>query len=199
MTVSLTDAARLLAEPTPLPVPGQLALDDATPAPAGLAEAFDARTRQTDDGHREWIAGTTTHGVGRFQYNGAAYTTMRAAFILRTGRQPVGTVRPVCEQPRCCEPEHVDDQATRQRDRAALAAVLGMTHRPPSCDHDRAVHGRHRADGRRYCNACNNAKAQPNCEYGNPPCGAKAVRPYPCGPRCEEHQPARTRPYYSAP
>ncbi|WHM36291.1 hypothetical protein [Streptomyces sp. BPTC-684] len=200
MTVSLSGAARLLGEPTPPPVPGQLTLNEpALAVPAGLAEAFAARTRPSDDGHREWAAGTTTQGVGRFQYNGVAYTSHQAAFVLRTGRHPVGTVRPVCERPRCCEPEHVDDQATRQRDRAALAAVKGMIHRAPSCDHDQAVHGRHRADGRRYCNACNNARTEPSCEHGNPACGARAVRPYPCGPRCEEHQPSRTRPFYPAP
>nr|WP_308800993.1 aromatic ring-opening dioxygenase LigA [Streptomyces polyasparticus] len=36
------------------------------------------------------------------------------------------------------------------------------------------------------------------CQHGNPRCGAVPVRPYPCGLRCEEHQPARTRPYFRA-
>ncbi|MFD4371527.1 aromatic ring-opening dioxygenase LigA [Streptomyces sp. NPDC058527] len=30
------------------------------------------------------------------------------------------------------------------------------------------------------------------CEHGNPQCGARQVRPYPCGWRCDEHQPSRT-------
>ncbi|MDQ0949306.1 hypothetical protein QFZ24_003229 [Streptomyces phaeochromogenes] len=34
------------------------------------------------------------------------------------------------------------------------------------------------------------------CEHGKPRCGAVPVRFYPCGHRCEEHQPARTRPYF---
>ncbi|MFF1686051.1 aromatic ring-opening dioxygenase LigA [Streptomyces sp. NPDC058254] len=34
------------------------------------------------------------------------------------------------------------------------------------------------------------------CGHGNPRCGAVPVRPYPCGPRCDEHQPAKTRPFY---
>ncbi|MGW7197250.1 aromatic ring-opening dioxygenase LigA [Streptomyces chryseus] len=34
------------------------------------------------------------------------------------------------------------------------------------------------------------------CEHGNPRCGAVPVRPYPCGPRCEQHQPSITRPYF---
>ncbi|MFF4672314.1 hypothetical protein ACFY1C_21055 [Streptomyces sp. NPDC001279] len=35
------------------------------------------------------------------------------------------------------------------------------------------------------------------CEHGNPPCRTVPTRPYPCGPRCDQHQPARTRPYYT--
>jgi hypothetical protein len=30
------------------------------------------------------------------------------------------------------------------------------------------------------------------CEYGNPRCGAVPVRPYPCGWKCDDHQPAKT-------
>lgn len=201
-TVASLDATRrLLDSPPAEAVPGQLAVEE-TPAapsatPAGLAKAFAARTRATDDGHREWTGKPSTGG-GRFRHQGRDYTAARAAFILRTGREPVGTVRPVCDRAKCCDPAHVDDQAARQRDRAALAAVTGMSHRPPSCDHDQAEHGRHRANGKRYCNACNNPRPEPSCEHGNPRCNGQPTRPYACGPRCEEHQPAHTRPYYSA-
>jgi hypothetical protein len=34
----------------------------------------------------------------------------------------------------------------------------------------------------------------PACEYGNPRCDARPARPYPCGWKCDEHQPARTTP-----
>ncbi|MFK0296406.1 hypothetical protein ACIQU6_38860 [Streptomyces sp. NPDC090442] len=197
-TVASLDATRrLLGSPPVAPVPGQLAVDDAPAAPAGLSKAFAARTRETPDGHREWTR-TPGKGGGRFRHQGRDYTAYQAAFILRTGRDPVGTVRPSCAQPGCCNPAHVDDQATRQRDRGALAAVKGMQHRTPTCDHDQAVHGRHRADGRRYCNACNNPRAAGGCNAGDPQCGAHPVRPYPCGWRCEEHQPARMRPYSAA-
>ncbi|WP_405561890.1 aromatic ring-opening dioxygenase LigA [Streptomyces sp. NBC_01180] len=37
------------------------------------------------------------------------------------------------------------------------------------------------------------------CEHGNPLCGAVPVRSYVCGPRCDEHQPAHTRPYHRRP
>lgn len=35
------------------------------------------------------------------------------------------------------------------------------------------------------------------CEHGNPQCRATPTRPYPCGWRCDAHQPSRTRPYYT--
>ncbi|MFB6618904.1 hypothetical protein ACIGFK_07380 [Streptomyces sp. NPDC085524] len=195
---ALDRAARLLGTPPAPPLPGRPAVDCAVPAPAaaaGLAGAFAARTRPVPGGHRLWAGGVNAHGVGRFQHAGTPYTARQAAFVIRTGRLPVGQVRPSCELPECCEPAHVDDRPTRQRDRAALAAVLGLAHRAPACGHDQADQGRHRADGRRYCNACNNPRTA-GCEHGNPQCGA-AARPYPCGPRCDEHQPGRTRPFYS--
>ncbi|MGC5343677.1 hypothetical protein [Streptomyces sp. DT171] len=37
------------------------------------------------------------------------------------------------------------------------------------------------------------------CEHGRPACGALPTRPYVCGPRCEVHQPAITRPYFQLP
>ncbi|MEK9521429.1 aromatic ring-opening dioxygenase LigA [Streptomyces venezuelae] len=35
-------------------------------------------------------------------------------------------------------------------------------------------------------------RPSPACEHGNPTCGARPARPYPCGWKCDEHQPART-------
>lgn len=195
---ALDRAARLLDTPPTPPVPGQLAVEVTLAEPTitdSLAKAFAARTRPVEGGHRIWAAGVNSHGVGRFQHAGTPYTARQAAFILRTGRQPIGQVRPSCDVPQCVDPDHVDDRPTRQRDRATLAAVAGIAHRPPACDHNEAEHVRHRADGRRYCNACNNPSTA-ECEHGNPQCGAPA-RPYPCGTRCEEHQPSRTRPFYS--
>ncbi|MFE7782065.1 hypothetical protein [Streptomyces nigrescens] len=200
MTITLDHARALLDTPPPAPVPGQTTVETTTAPtiPPGLAAQFAARTRALEGGHREWTGTTrTASGAGRFRHKGSDYTSYQAAFILRTGRAPVGTVRPTCDHPRCCDPAHVDDQATRQRDRATLAAVKGMRHRPPACDHDQAVHGRHRADGKRYCNACVNPQSATGCGHGNPTCGNPQTRPYPCGRRCEEHQPARTRPYFT--
>ncbi|WP_257980371.1 hypothetical protein [Streptomyces sp. CB02959] len=202
--ISVDHTRRLLDAPPVEPVPEQLAVVDAPappvpPAasvPAGLAAAFAKRTRETADGHLAWTS-RPTKGGGRFRHQGRDYTAFQAAFILGHGRLPMGSVRPSCGVPTCCSPAHVDDQTTRQRDRAALAAITGMQHRTPACDHDQAAHGRHRADGRRYCNACNNPPAD-GCAHGNPRCGAQPVRPYPCGPRRDDHQPARTRPYSTA-
>ncbi|MFK0108544.1 hypothetical protein [Streptomyces sp. NPDC091217] len=222
MSLTLDAVGKKLAERTVKNVPGQLAIDgDApaapaaprqrrravrtdrasttTPAPAvsvDLALAFLKRTREPEGGHREWTDGPGKGG-GRFQHRGIAYTAFQVAFMMWRGRAPVGSVRPSCGVSTCCSPAHVDDQETRQHERAALASVKGMQHRAPSCDHDQGVHGRRRADGRRYCNACNNPRAL-GCDAGNPRCGAAPVRPYPCGWRCEEHQPARTSSQHSA-
>ncbi|WP_442538403.1 hypothetical protein [Streptomyces pseudogriseolus] len=35
-------------------------------------------------------------------------------------------------------------------------------------------------------------KPPPSCEHGNPRCHARPARPYPCGWKCDDHQPART-------
>ncbi|MFK0069724.1 aromatic ring-opening dioxygenase LigA [Streptomyces sp. NPDC091046] len=35
-------------------------------------------------------------------------------------------------------------------------------------------------------------KPPPSCEHGNPRCHARPVRPYPCGWKCDDHQPAKT-------
>ncbi|WND36952.1 hypothetical protein RI578_22860 [Streptomyces sp. BB1-1-1] len=183
---------RTVSQPTPDPIPGQIAVEVERPGiPRGLAAQFTLRTREVEGGHREWSAPTKGR-AGRFRHRGRDYTAYQAAFILRTGRNPDGPARPSCEHPQCCEPAHVDDGATRQRDRAALAGITGVTHRAWSCDHDEEQHARHRADGKRYCAECNRLSSKPSCEHGNPQCRDDDVRPYPCGPRCDEHQPART-------
>ncbi|WP_431959368.1 hypothetical protein [Actinacidiphila sp. bgisy160] len=130
----------------------------AAAVPEGLAEAFAARTRPTEDGHRMWARRVEKcHPAGRFRHKGRDYTAQQAAFLLRTGRMPVGYIRPWCEVPSCCEPEHVEDAETRQRDRTAYAGITGVRHRPWSCDHDPDTEARVRGDGRRYCHACNRA------------------------------------------
>ncbi|MEU0675108.1 hypothetical protein ABZ330_19875 [Streptomyces sp. NPDC006172] len=35
-------------------------------------------------------------------------------------------------------------------------------------------------------------KPPPSCEYGNPRCHAQPARFYPCGWKCDDHQPSRT-------
>lgn len=35
-------------------------------------------------------------------------------------------------------------------------------------------------------------KPPPSCEHGNPRCHAQPARPYACGWKCDEHQPANT-------
>jgi len=195
VTMTLDQLERTLAQPTPPPIPGQTAVEVDRPGiPRGLAAQFALRTREVAGGHREWIAPTNGR-AGRFRHQGRDYTMYRAAFILRTGREPEGPVKPSCDHPGCCAPAHVDDGATRQRDRAALAVIKGTEHRSWSCDHDPDQFARHRADGRRYCAECNRLASKPpkTCDTGNPVCGAPA-RPYPAGWRCDRHRPGAYRP-----
>lgn len=164
------------------------------PLPAGFAERFRESSEPVEGGHRQWTGEyRTSRGAGRFRHDGKMYSAAQAAFLIRTGRAPVGSVWATCQHPHCCEPAHVDDRETRQRQRSTLAAIKGIQHRPPSCEHDQAEHGRYRSDGKRYCNRCNQIASAPyRCHYGADPCGARGARFYPSGWLCDEHQPANT-------
>ncbi|MEN2423048.1 hypothetical protein AABB02_33670 [Streptomyces rimosus] len=120
-----------------------------------LVAAFRGRTEPAGAGHLRWT-GRIAQGVPVFWHRRQQYSAYRVAFTLRTGRPPDGPVKPECGQRQCVEPTHVDDTATRQRDRAMLAALLGRPEPAERCaqGHDRAVHGRLLPDGRPYCNAC---------------------------------------------
>lgn len=121
-----------------------------------LEQTWQARTQPVDGGHLEWDGQHNSHGVPILNWHGKRHSAYRIAYRIRTGREPVGKVKPSCEHPGCVAPEHVDDDATRQRDRAAMRAVLGMPPRPTRCPHghDQAVHGRLKGNNVHYCTAC---------------------------------------------
>lgn len=126
-----------------------------------LEEAWAARTRPVDGGHLEWTGHRNDHGVPKLHHAGRKHSAYKIAFRIRTGRDPEGRAHPSCGHPGCVAPAHIDDTAIRQRDRAAMRAVLRMPPRPVVCrhGHDQAVHGRIRADNNRhYCAACDAAR-----------------------------------------
>ncbi|WP_329131463.1 hypothetical protein OG552_10270 [Streptomyces sp. NBC_01476] len=115
-----------------------------------LEEKWAARTTRTEGGHLLWT------GCLYLRFDNILHKPARVAFTIRTGREPIGYVRPDCGLRGCVEPTHVEDQPGRATTRAALRAVNGLPPRPPVCvhGHDQAGHGRYTTDGRAYCNTC---------------------------------------------
>ncbi|MEW1638605.1 hypothetical protein AB0469_31675 [Streptomyces sp. NPDC093801] len=89
-----------------------------------LEKGLRDRAREVAGGHWEWL-GTFSRSCPVFRFNGIRVTAYRAAFVARYGRRPVGAVRPVCGYPHCVAPDHVDDQAGRDRTDAVYAALFG--------------------------------------------------------------------------
>lgn len=92
-----------------------------------VEELFQLRTEQVEGGHLRWTGHIDPNGLPRLRHGGRLHTAHRVAFRIRTGREPVGLVRTVCDVPGCVEPRHVADTAERARDRQALAAILPET------------------------------------------------------------------------
>lgn len=127
--------------------------------PDSLIAAFYARTEPFPGGHLAWTGARDSHGTAVLtQRSTGRFTALRLAFVIGHGAEPVGRVQAGCGHEGCVAPDHVDDLARRQRDRAALRVVLGTRTRPAVCrraGHDQNVHGRITPDGRNHCNACN--------------------------------------------
>lgn len=126
------------------------------PIGLSLEDSWRARTEPGIDGHLLWAGTTTAQGSPVLRHRDNCYTAHRIAFKIRTGEWPVGTAKAECGVRLCVEPTHVDDTATRTRDRKALPAVLGRTPRVTHCvrGHNLAIHGSYRDDGIRWCREC---------------------------------------------
>lgn len=73
---------------------------------ATLADAFNAYSRPTGNGHREWTLATQAGTVGRVGHGGRRYTSKQAAYILAHGVEPTGRAGATCGVAWCCEPAH---------------------------------------------------------------------------------------------
>ncbi|MGC5400180.1 hypothetical protein ACPXCP_31125 [Streptomyces sp. DT20] len=87
-----------------------------------LEQALRERVTITAEGCWMW------NGPATFQmlnHRGARITARRAAFTIRWGRDPAGTVTPVCEHPNCAAPDHMQDRPMREQLNAQYAAIFG--------------------------------------------------------------------------
>lgn len=134
------------------------ALPGGTPQLLTVDEKWAERTRPVDGGHLEWTGERQrTSGTPVMRHSGATYTAAAIAFRIQHGTDPDGRAIPACGYPHCVAPDHIDDTARRNRDRAALRIVLGTSERPATCrrsGHDQNIHGRLGPDGVAYCQAC---------------------------------------------
>lgn len=90
-----------------------------------LAEAFHAHTEPVNGGHLRWTGNRAAGGTPRVMHAGHTYSAYRIAFLLRTGREPVGKALPGCDFDGCVAPVCMTDQRQRERDRAAYTGIFG--------------------------------------------------------------------------
>lgn len=127
------------------------------PLPAmTLAEKHAESTTEVRGGHLLWTGPRTHDGTAVLKHEGHQRTARQVAYFLEHGEWPTGRLLPNCGQRWCVALDHCDDTATRQAEREALRACVGLPERPAECvnEHDQAVHGRYTPDGRSYCELC---------------------------------------------
>ncbi|MFI8104738.1 hypothetical protein [Streptomyces sp. NPDC086023] len=94
--------------------------------PAASIEAlFHSRTEPAEDGHLRWTGYIDPRGTPVLRYAGRIRSAYRVAFTIRTGREPVGYVRPACGMSQCVAPDHVDDRPAREKNKAAYIGIFG--------------------------------------------------------------------------
>lgn len=107
------------------------------PPPKTLREAFDRRTKASDDGHLLWL------GSNQFKFQAERHLPLRTAFLLGHGREPEGRIRRNCGR-NCVLPEHLTDATIREAS-IKCGTVQGYY--------------RHRRLGKETCTACRRANA----------------------------------------
>lgn len=119
-------------------------------------------TAADERGHLTWTGRLADGATPVMSYAGRTITARPVAYRMRTGRDPVGYVRPGCGQSGCVAPEHQEDEKDRMRERSELGVMLGRRSRVTECrrGHQVATHRRYLADGSAYCGACNKENKQ---------------------------------------
>lgn len=122
-----------------------------------IEEKWAQHTRPLDGGHLEWTGERhAVFGTPILRYRGKSYSPAAIAFRIRHGRDADGYAIADCGRKHCIDPDHVEDEAGRRRNREQLRYLTGGSERKPFCirGHDQAVHGAYEADGRAYCREC---------------------------------------------
>lgn len=84
--------------------------------PIDLKRRFFDRVIRMDDGHLGWSGSFhTKRGTPFLYYEYKQIPAAAVAFVLRTGRAPVGYVKCVCEYLQCVSPDCVEDRPGRER------------------------------------------------------------------------------------
>lgn len=128
-----------------------------------LEEKWATFTRPIDGGHLEWTGERqSTSGTPVMRYKDEYYSPAAVAFRIKHGRDAEGYAIADCGIKHCVAPEHVEDEAGRQRNREQLRYLTGGRERKPFCNygHDQAEHGRYEPDGTAYCEACKVTRKQ---------------------------------------
>ena len=84
--------------------------------PIALRRKFEENTVSVKGGHLIWVGSLSSRSRTPFMYFAKKQVPAAAvAFVLRTGRWPVGYVRRVCEIKQCVAPRCVEDYEGRAR------------------------------------------------------------------------------------
>lgn len=135
-----------------------------------VAEQLKAKVAPADaDGHQLWTGALTSGGVPRMRVDKADVPVSHVIFEQRTGRQPVGQVRPDCGVKGCVAPGHLLDDTERRAVRMMTRVMLDMPG-PWSecrrCGGDWDTFGRVDDKLRLYCTRCTADRAQRNRKKG---------------------------------
>lgn len=120
-------------------------------------------TEQDVDGHVTWTGRRSRSGTPQIRHLGKEIPAAAVAFIRRTGRPPVGSVRSDCGTLHCVAPAHVLDDVERRAVRMHERALYGLEPQPwTECPqgHGWDAHGRVEPDLTPYCRACNTDRAR---------------------------------------
>lgn len=84
--------------------------------PVSIRRKFHENVISVAGGHLIWTGSLSSRSRTPFMYaNKKQVPTAAVAFIMRTGRWPVGTVRRMCEIKQCVAPRCVEDYEGRAR------------------------------------------------------------------------------------